>query len=67
MSTTDDPVWTIPEFCKRNKIGRTHYYTLKLAGRGPDEMDLGGTKRISAEAEVRWRARMERKADGVAA
>jgi hypothetical protein len=68
MSTTNtDPVFTITQFCARNKIGRSLYYTLQRAGRGPDEMELGGAKRISAEAEIRWRARMESKAEGVAA
>lgn len=59
MDTSGKPAKTIRQFCDDYGISRTHYYVLGKVGRGPKEMILGRTKRISEEAETEWRARME--------
>src|SRR5262245_17214678 len=53
-------VYTVPEFCSRNKISRPTYHRLRTEGRGPAEMRLGlNLIRITAAAEADWRARMQ--------
>lgn len=52
--------FTVAEFCACMGIGRTQYYALKAQGRGPAEMHIGGSVRISPEARKAWRAMMER-------
>jgi hypothetical protein len=51
--------FTIAEFCASANIGRTQYYALKRDGRGPREMKIGASIRISPEARAAWRALME--------
>ncbi len=59
MESTIRPVSTIPEFCKRYGISRTHFYVLVNSGQGPALMSLGRARRITEEAEVAWRARVD--------
>ena len=51
-------VFSIPQFCSRNGIGRTTFYYLKKLGRSPAEMRIGTRVTITPEAESLWRARM---------
>ena len=45
---------TIPEFCKKKRISRAHYYNLRAIGRGPVESRMGGVVTITPEAEAAW-------------
>lgn len=46
---------TVPEFCARNKLSRSHFYA--LAGRGEIELlKIGVLTRVSVEAERAWLA-----------
>jgi hypothetical protein len=60
-------VFSIREFCKRNRLSRTKYYDLKKKGLGPREMHYGNRIRITAEAERDWRVKMEKHAISEAA
>jgi hypothetical protein len=47
--------FTINEICKRNRVSRGKYFSLRRAGLGPVEMRLGpSTVRITREAELDW-------------
>jgi hypothetical protein len=47
--------FTINEICKRNRVSRGKYFSLRRAGLGPVEMRLGpATVRITREAELDW-------------
>ena len=50
---------TIPSFCQSNAISESGYYNLKRRGLGPREIEIGGTVRITPEAERDWRAERE--------
>ena len=50
---------SIATFCARNGIGLTLYHRLKNDGRGPREMRLGRTIRITLDAERDWRLERE--------
>jgi hypothetical protein len=39
-----------------HQIPLRRYFDEKKAGTGPDEMQLGGSVRISVEASAKWRA-----------
>lgn len=53
--------FTVAEFCRRNSISRTFFYTLRRKGLGPVEMRLLGEVRISRAEETAWISRMERR------
>ena len=50
---------TVQEFCGRNRISPAHYYNLKAQGKGPREMSVGRSKRITLEAERDWQKECE--------
>lgn len=53
-------VYTVLEFCSRNKISRPTYHRLRAEGRGPVEMRLGlNLVRITGEAERDWQLAMQ--------
>jgi predicted DNA-binding transcriptional regulator AlpA len=51
--------FTIDEFWAAMGIGRSAYYELRKQRRGPREMKIGTSVRISPEARKAWRAQME--------
>ena len=53
---------TIAEFCESERISRSHYYKLKRYGKGPREMRLLSTVRITPEAKADWRRAREAEA-----
>jgi len=54
-------VYTVEEFCRLVRIGRTLYYKLIKQKLGPRIMKLGERSvRISHEAAVNWMKKMER-------
>lgn len=44
------------EWCAANNYSRSFYEKLKREGRGPDEVCEGKTRRITPEADARWKA-----------
>ena len=59
MLETEQQVFSLPEFCIRNKISKSKLFKLFRENRGPRFMLYGHHKRISIEAEREWRAAME--------
>ena len=59
-------VFSIATFCARNGIGLTLYHRLKREGRGPREMRLGRTIRITIDAERDWQRDREFPSDAEA-
>ena len=52
----DPPTYTIPEFCRAHKIGRTYFYEVLLPhGAAPAITVLGTRKVITREAAAHWR------------
>ena len=56
---------SIDEFCLVWGLSRAFYYKLRILGKGPAEMRLNGTVRISNEAEQSWAKARQR--EGVVA
>jgi hypothetical protein len=50
--------FTREQFCAAHNIGRTMYYELRKAGKGPNEIRLGskGKVLITRESAAAWRA-----------
>jgi hypothetical protein len=57
MSPADPPTYTIPEFCKAHKIGRTYFYEVLVPLGSAPAITLLGTRRvITREAAAHWRS-----------
>ena len=61
-SDYEQQVFTVSEFCIRNRISRPTFFKLMRNGRGPRVMRLGHIARISIDAERDWRKAMEAEA-----
>jgi hypothetical protein len=48
--------FTREEFCVAHNVGRTMYYELRKAGKGPVEFRLGSKVLITRESAAAWRA-----------
>jgi hypothetical protein len=46
-------------FCVSNMISESKYFDLKRRGKGPREIEIDGSVRITPEAEQDWRRMME--------
>jgi hypothetical protein len=58
MADGDDAdSYTIPEFCRRNRISVALFY--KYPHLMPDTFFVGKSRRVGAEAGARWRAERE--------
>lgn len=55
---------TFDEFRKRHKIGRTLFYELLAAGKGPKVIRIGERGRITDEDERAWLEKLRAEADG---
>ena len=55
LGPVDPPAYTIPEFCEAHRIGRSLFYALVTAGRGPAVTKLGNRAVILGEAAREWR------------
>jgi hypothetical protein len=53
-SPTDDVVFTVDEFCARNKISKSNLYGLWKRGVGPQFYKSGASTRITSRAEREW-------------
>ena len=56
----DADSYTIPEFCRRNRISVALFY--KYPDLMPDTFYVGTSRRVGREAGERWRAKREREA-----
>jgi hypothetical protein len=50
--------FTRTEFCLAERISKSKFYALKKNHLTPDELDIDGTRRITAQARRDWRALM---------
>ena len=60
--TTDCPAiaaYTVDEFCKAHRLGRSKLYQLWAGGDGPRMMRVGTKILISVEAAADWRRERE--------
>jgi predicted DNA-binding transcriptional regulator AlpA len=58
-----NPSLSIQEFCDAEGIGRNTYYKLKKQGRAPREFRIGASVRISHEARIAWRRKMQKESE----
>lgn len=57
VSPADPPTYTIPEFCRAHKIGRTYFYEVLVPLGSAPAITLLGTRRvITREAAAYWRS-----------
>jgi predicted DNA-binding transcriptional regulator AlpA len=56
------PDYTIPEWCEKRRICRATFYNLQKRGDGPRTIKIGYQKRITAEDDAEWVARMRAEA-----
>jgi hypothetical protein len=64
--TVEKEVYSIEGFCEAHDISRAHYFNLRKAGKGPDEIKLGRRKLITLGAAARWRKWLESQSKNVA-
>jgi hypothetical protein len=55
----EQQVFSVNEFCTRNRISLSTWWKLRREGRGPRTMQLGHVSRITRDAELDWRREME--------
>jgi predicted DNA-binding transcriptional regulator AlpA len=58
----DPEAYTIPEFCRAHRVGRTTLYRLIAEGLAPEITQLGARRIITREAAARWRESVSGKA-----
>jgi predicted DNA-binding transcriptional regulator AlpA len=56
---TDEPSYTINDFCALEKLSRSQLYKLWHQGKGPRTYKIGNRPRISPEARREWRQDLE--------
>jgi hypothetical protein len=64
---SDDQSYTIAEFCLAERLSRGMLYKLWDQGKGPRFFYIGNSRRISHQARVEWRERLEAEAANGAA
>ncbi|MGX1352491.1 putative DNA-binding transcriptional regulator AlpA [Bradyrhizobium elkanii] len=57
---TPDDDFTIPEWCRLRRIGRTTFYKMVKDGTAPKIMKLRKCVRITPKADAEWQAERER-------
>jgi hypothetical protein len=59
---SDNPTYSISEFCKAERISRAHLYALWRDGRGPVYYEVGsdgkGGRRITEQSRQQWHERL---------
>jgi hypothetical protein len=58
----NEPSYTINEFCTAERLSRGMLYKLWDAGKGPRYFYIGNSRRISHQARIEWRERLEAEA-----
>lgn len=56
---TPDDDYTIPEWCRLRRIGRTTFYEMVKDGTAPKVMKLRKCVRITPKADAEWQAERE--------
>jgi hypothetical protein len=56
---TSDKSYTVNEFCTAERLSRGMLYKLWEAGKGPRFFYIGNSRRISHQARIEWRERLE--------
>lgn len=59
QAMSGEPLFTIAQFCSRNHLSRSTFYTLHRAGSGPQRTQVRRKVFISAAAEEEWRRSMQ--------
>ena len=59
--------YTVDGFCDAHGFGRSLFYKLQCANKGPRTFKAGRRTLISVEAAAEWRRRMENEAEQAAA
>jgi hypothetical protein len=52
---SDEPSYTIKEWCDHERISRSMFYKLEKQGQAPSTFNVGRARRISPEARREWR------------
>jgi hypothetical protein len=60
LDASGPQVFSAAEFCARNNVSRSLWFKLLKQGRAPRLMRFGNVTKITREAELDWRARMEK-------
>ena len=58
-STTERDAYSIEEFCRRHNLGRSTFYNMRIAKKGPTELRILGRVLITKEAAAAWRRERE--------
>ena len=53
-----EPSYTIPEFCRVERISQAYYAKIRAMGLGPEEMRIGTVVRITHTKRLEWQERM---------
>jgi hypothetical protein len=59
---SDDPSYTVIEFCRAERMSRGMFYKLQAQGKAPRIYYVGNSPRISHEARIEWRQQLEAEA-----
>jgi hypothetical protein len=59
ITSVTGQLFTLPEFCDRNRLKPTSYFKLRKRGQGPRETRILSRVFISPEAESDWRRERE--------
>jgi hypothetical protein len=59
-----DQSYTILEFCAAERLSRAMFYKLRAQGKSPRVFYIGNSPRISHQARVEWRERLEAETSG---
>jgi hypothetical protein len=59
MRVSDDPSYTVNEFCTAERLSRGMIYKLWDQGKGPRYFYIGNSRRISHQSRIEWRERLE--------
>jgi hypothetical protein len=62
---SNDPSYTVNEFCAAERISRAMLYKIWDQGKGPRFFYIGNSRRISHQARLEWRERLEAEASSV--
>jgi hypothetical protein len=60
----DQSVYTVKEFCEAERISRGFLYKLWTQGKGPESYRIGAARRITHEARIEWRQKLEASSKG---
>jgi hypothetical protein len=64
---TNNPSYTVEEFCEAERMSRSMVYKLWSQGKGPRFYYVGNVRRITHQARIEWQREREAAAAGEAA